>query len=58
MNITVKNVPKDIVQKYWEVLTYDKLKETILFNNDNIVYWNDEEINNMWKTSTVFSNSF
>ncbi len=54
--ITIENVPQNIVEQYWKIISFEKVKNN--FNVSKITYWNDKELNNLWKTSTVFSNSF
>jgi len=57
--ITIKNVPKNIVKEYWTVVSYEFFVKKIYNDKKNkITYWNDEEIDNMWKTSLVSSSSF
>ncbi|MDQ7009229.1 MAG: hypothetical protein Q9M94_02970 [Candidatus Gracilibacteria bacterium] len=56
--VTIENVPKSFIKKYGKVLSYNKFEENFYKKNENITYWNDEEINNMGKTSTILSNSF
>jgi len=56
--IILKDVPKDFIKEYWKIVSYDFFVKKINQNNEKIIYWNDEEIDNMWKTSSIFSNSF
>lgn len=64
-NIMIKNVPDDYVKEYWKSIEFS---EEIKFpsrkrnynNSDNnkIVYWGDDEISAVWKTSTLTTKSF
>lgn len=63
--ITIENVPDEIVLKYWLKIKYTSdikfpsrvRKNTWKINND-IIYWDEKELENMWKTSTFTSKSF
>lgn len=61
--ITISNVPEKIVKQYGSSLEYSseiKLPRLRRKNIDDssVVFWWDDEINNMWKTSSISSNSF
>ena len=45
-SIVVKDVPKDIINKYWNEISYKIFIKQISKKN-NIDYWTDTEIENM-----------
>jgi len=59
-SIVVKNVPKNIINKFWTEISYDFFVKKInkINNLDKIDYWTDKEINSLWTTSAISSNSF
>jgi len=62
--ITIKNVPNKVVEKIWTSIEYSDdfkfLWKKRIINNfkDSIEYWDDIELNNLWKSSLITSNSF
>ena len=55
--ITIKDVPQNIIKKYWNEISYDFFIKKIN-KLDKIDYWTDEEIERLWMTSAISSNSF
>jgi len=62
--ITIKNVPAEIIKEVWTTIEYSNnfkfLWKKRLYNDshNNIEYWDDREIDNLWKNSLITSNSF
>jgi len=62
--LTIKNVPAEIINEVWTTIEYSNnfkfLWKKRLSNDshNNIEYWDDREIDNLWKSSLITSNSF
>jgi len=62
--ITIKNVPNKIVNEVWTSIQYSSdfkflwKRRDINYNKSNIEYWDNDEVNNLWKSSLITSNSF
>lgn len=63
-NITILDVPENIVKKYWKTIKYsnamrfESKKRIESIQEEKLTYRDDSEIKNMWKSSTITSNSF
>jgi hypothetical protein len=57
-SITIEKVPKNFIKQYWKTISYDFFMQNIIWKKEEIIYWNDEEIKNIGKSSSIFSNSF
>jgi len=61
-SIIIKNVPQNIINKIWTEISYDffikKITQIDKIDNKKIDYWTDEEIETLWMTSAISSNSF
>ncbi len=62
--ITIENVPDEIVSIYWVKVSYDiwikfpSKKRINLDKINNITYWDEDDLNNLGKSSTITSKSF
>ena len=57
-NLLVENVPDEFIREFWDTVSYNFFISKIKRRDMDINYWEDSEIEEMWKVSAVFSNSF